>query len=222
MKAIPLLLIGAAGHCHSLLSVVHRQAVYKPVGLIDSVQPIGKLVHGLEVLGCEFDILTICKNLEIQHLFVALGDNTQRQRLTTVLRQSLPSCTFATLIDPSAVIAADASLGPGVAVMAQAHVGSGTRVGEGSLINTAASIDHDSELASFASLAPGAVSGGNVIIGKRTAIGLGARIIHRISIGADSVIGAGSLILNDLPDGIVAYGSPAVIIRKRGMGEPYL
>lgn len=222
MNTAALLLLGASGHCHALLSVIRRQAVYEPVGLLDSIQPIGSRIHGLPVLGREADAAALCGEHQIRDLFVALGDNFQRQQVSERLQRAVPDCRFAVLIDPSAVVAADACLAPGVAVMAQAHVGSGTLVGEGALINTSASIDHDGRLGAFASLAPGAITGGHVTIGSRTAIGLGARLIHRVCIGEDSVVGAGSLVLRDLPGGVVAYGSPALIARERAMDDPYL
>jgi sugar O-acyltransferase (sialic acid O-acetyltransferase NeuD family) len=222
MTAVPLLLVGASGHCRSLLTVIRRQAVYEPVGLIDSLQPVGSKVLGLPVLGREADALAITESHGISHLFIAVGDNFQRQRLSRLFSELVPACRFAVLIDPSAVVAADATLASGVAVMAHSYVGPGTRIDEGALINTAASIDHDSSLGAFASLAPGVITGGRVAVGARSAIGLGAHIIHGISIGADTVVGAGSLVLSELPEGIVAYGSPAMIVRTRTSDEPYL
>jgi acetyltransferase-like isoleucine patch superfamily enzyme len=61
-----------------------------------------------------------------------------------------------------------------------------------------------------------------VIVETKSFIGIGANIIHNISIGKDTVIGAGSLVCNDLPDNVVAYGSPAKIIRKRKLENKYL
>ena len=82
--------------------------------------------------------------------------------------------------------------------------------------------DHDSHLGAFASLAPGAITGGGVEIGARSFVGLGAQLIHGVSIGADTVVGAGALVLHPLPDGVVAYGAPARVIRSRQVSEPYL
>jgi acetyltransferase-like isoleucine patch superfamily enzyme len=36
------------------------------------------------------------------------------------------------------------------------------------------------------------------------------------------VVGAGSLVLKDLPAGVVGYGSPARVTRNRQTDEPYL
>jgi len=105
---------------------------------------------------------------------------------------------------------------PGAIVMA------GCRLAACSLVNTRASLDHDSVLAEGASLAPGAVTGGRVSIGRRSFIGMGAVVTQGIRIGEDTVLGAGALLLQDLPDRVVAYGSPARVVRTRAVDEAYL
>ena len=55
-----------------------------------------------------------------------------------------------------------------------------------------------------------------------TALGVGANVVHGTTIGADTVIGAGTLVLDDVPDRVVAYGVPAHVARERRPGEPYL
>jgi len=38
-------------------------------------------------------------------------------------------------------------------------------------------------------------------------------VLEDVNIGANALIGAGSLVLKDIPDGVVAYGSPAKVVR---------
>ncbi|WP_158217383.1 NeuD/PglB/VioB family sugar acetyltransferase [Synechococcus sp. MW101C3] len=222
MSEVPLLLFGAGGHAHALLAVLERHAGFTPVGLIDSFQTPGTLAHGIPVLGGESDLPQLCQSHGVHHLLVAIGANLQRQAITRRLAACLPDVMFPALIDPTAVVAADAHLGAGAVVMAQAHVGAGCELGEGVLVNTRASLDHDSRLDAFASLAPGVIAGGRVWIGERSAIGLGAMLRNDIGIGADTVVGAGSLVLGDLAAGVMAYGAPALVIRSRQPDEPYL
>ena len=72
------------------------------------------------------------------------------------------------------------------------------------------------------SIAPGATLGGNVRVGGGSAISLGVGVIHGITIGEDTVIGAGAVVVRDMPPGVVAYGVPARVIRTRARGERYL
>ncbi|WP_249356518.1 hypothetical protein [Maribacter sp. ACAM166] len=46
--------------------------------------------------------------------------------------------------------------------------------------------------------------------------------INGIALGSHTVIGAGALIIEDFGDKVIAYGSPAKVIRNRTIGEPYL
>lgn len=53
-----------------------------------------------------------------------------------------------------------------------------------------------------------------VIIGDRVWIGGGAIIMPGVTIGNDVVIGAGSVVTKDIPDHVIAYGSPCRVVRE--------
>ena len=48
---------------------------------------------------------------------------------------------------------------------------------------------------------------------KGAHVGLGANIIQGVTIGEHAVVGAGAVVLNDVPDHAVVVGNPAKIIR---------
>lgn len=39
-------------------------------------------------------------------------------------------------------------------------------------------------------------------------------ILGNVTIGKDTVIGAGSVVTKDIPDGVVAFGNPCRVIRE--------
>ncbi|MCC8016105.1 MAG: sugar O-acetyltransferase [Clostridiales bacterium] len=53
-------------------------------------------------------------------------------------------------------------------------------------------------------------------IGKNVWIGSGAQIMPGITIGDNAVIGAGSVVTNNIPSNVVAYGVPCRVIREIG------
>ena len=53
-----------------------------------------------------------------------------------------------------------------------------------------------------------------VHIGRNCWIGAGAIIMPGVSIGDDSVIGAGSVVTKDIPEGVVAVGNPCRVMRE--------
>lgn len=52
-----------------------------------------------------------------------------------------------------------------------------------------------------------------VVIGKRVWVGVGVTILAGVQIGDDAVIGAGSLVRGDVPEGAVVAGVPARVLR---------
>lgn len=214
--------VGSGGHAHSILAVIERQQKFMPIGFIDSYKAIGDSIHGFPVLGGLDDVAELCESQCVTRFVIAVGDNYSRSSLTKQIKKIVPVSDFPPLVDPTAVIASSATIDSGVVVMAQAHIGPGCILEEGVLINTKASLDHDSTVDSFASLAPGVVTGGGVRIGECSAICIGSKLLHRVSIGPHTVVGAGSLVLADLPARVVAYGSPASIVRTRMPDSSYL
>ncbi|WP_353477575.1 DapH/DapD/GlmU-related protein [Microbacterium sp. zg-YB36] len=57
-------------------------------------------------------------------------------------------------------------------------------------------------------------SGASPTLGDRCEVGAGAVLIGPISVGADAKIGAGSVVVKDVPEGTTAVGNPARIVRQ--------
>jgi len=53
-----------------------------------------------------------------------------------------------------------------------------------------------------------------VVIGSGTWCGACVTILPGVHIGKECVIGAGSVVTKDIPDGVLAYGNPCRVIRK--------
>ena len=154
--------------------------------------------------------------------FVAIGDNSVRQRVTLEFLEKNPRAKQSSLIHPTSVVSKDSSIGKGVVVMPLCVINHSAKIGDGVIINTRSSVDHDSNLQDFSSIAPGVSMGGNVWVGERSAVSIGATIKHGVRIGRDVVIGANSLVLSDIEDSCIAYGLPAKKIRERSRGDKYL
>ena len=58
-----------------------------------------------------------------------------------------------------------------------------------------------------------------IAIGDNVWLGAGAKVMDGVRIGASVVVGAGAVVTNDLPDGSVAVGIPARVVRTRGAVE---
>jgi acetyltransferase-like isoleucine patch superfamily enzyme len=59
-----------------------------------------------------------------------------------------------------------------------------------------------------------------IALGDNVWLGAGAKVLDGVRIGSNVVVGAGAVVTEDLPDGVVAAGLPARILRRRdGGGE---
>jgi sugar O-acyltransferase (sialic acid O-acetyltransferase NeuD family) len=192
------------------------------VGLIDSIKPAGDTSFDYPVVGTEAELPTLSKTLNLYGCFIAIGDNWQRHMLAEKIAGLTPDLAFISPVHPSAQIARGATIGRGTVVMPGAIVGSDSKIGDFCIINTKASLDHDCVMEDFSSLAPNATTGGNTTIGAFSAVSMGANVLHQRTIGKHSVIGAGALVLQDVPDFSIAYGVPAVVVKKRQAGDKYL
>ncbi len=56
-------------------------------------------------------------------------------------------------------------------------------------------------------------------VGEGTHVGIGACVIQGIKIGKWATIGAGAVIIKDVPDGAVVVGNPAKIIKMNNLQE---
>ena len=55
-----------------------------------------------------------------------------------------------------------------------------------------------------------------ITIGRRAWLGGGVIVVPGVSIGVDTVVGAGSVVVHDLPDGVLAVGNPCRVVRPLG------
>ncbi len=55
---------------------------------------------------------------------------------------------------------------------------------------------------------------GKVILTKNSKIGSHSTVLPGVTIGENSIIGAHSLVIEDIPDDVVAFGVPAKVVRR--------
>ena len=144
---------------------------------------------------------------------LGIGSNQARQKVYDKLKHAHVEVT--TLIHPSAVIAADVTIGEGSVIMPLAVVNAAARIGIAAIINTHSCVEHECRIAAFVHLSPHVALGGNVTVGPLTHVGIGSSVIQNITIGSDTVIAAGSTVIQDLPERVMAAGTPARIKKER-------
>jgi len=193
--------IGASGHAKVVIEIAEQQAVAVQ-HVYDSNPDIGTLA-GYKVLPQS----AIAGNNDAPFI-IAIGNNAVRKKLD----DSLP-VTFTTLIHPHTSISRRATAGAGTVIMAGVSVNSGTSIGRHCIINTNASVDHDCIIEDYVHISPNTGLAGNVFVGEGTHVGIGAQVIQGIRIGRWATVGAGTVVIRDIPDYAVVVGNPGRIIK---------
>ena len=199
-------IIGGGGHAKVVIESL-RASGHTVAAIVDA-DPTPRDVLGVPVVGDDLQLPAL-KERGLSQLFVAIGDNRLREKLGRKA-QGL-GFVLVNAIHPSAVISPSVKLGQGVAVMAGVAINADTDVGDLAIINTGAVVDHDGRLGVACHLGPASALAGGVTVGDRAFLGVGARAIPGVTIGVDTTVGAGGVVVRDLPDGVLAIGVPAKI-----------
>jgi sugar O-acyltransferase (sialic acid O-acetyltransferase NeuD family) len=146
---------------------------------------------------------------EDDQLFISIGNNYLRKKIS----QEYASESFINLFHSKSIINEDLIFGVGNVVMSGVCINSSVYIGNHCILNTSCVIEHDCVLENFVHISPNATLAGNVIVGEGSHIGIGALIIPGVKIGKWVTIGAGTVVLNDVPDYAVIVGNPGKIIR---------
>ena len=204
---LPLVIIGCSGHGRVIADTA--RALGQPLAcfLDDNFQ------NAPPALTVKGPVKELIPQLVGTHRFVVgIGDFRIRRTLSELVLAL--GGELATLIHPSAVIAADVTIGAGTVVMAGVVINTGTRIGRFAVINTRASVDHDNSVEDNVQIAPGATLAGTVICRRDAFIGSGATIIPKMEIGAGAIVAAGATVIRTVRPHTLVAGCPAVEIKK--------
>lgn len=205
-KGMKVIIIGAGGHAKVVIATAQAAGITVSGLYDDAPEMAGRFVLGVPVLGTTRDIDVA----EIDAAVLAIGNNATRRRLA----QAHSGLPWATLIHPAAVVHETARLGPGSVVFAGSVIQPEAEVGAHVIVNTCASVDHDCRIGDFVHIAPGARLAGNVRVGAGSLVGIGSCTAPNTNIGDWSIIGAGGAVTDEIPDGVLAAGVPARVVKR--------
>lgn len=140
---------------------------------------------------------------------VAIGNPHGRARVRIHDRLVEEGLAPVTLAHHTSWIADNAIIGIGSQIMAGAIVCEEAKLGRQCIVNTKASVDHECVLEDGVELAPAATLCGLVHAEKYAWICAGATVLPRVNVGADAIVGAGAVVIKDVPSGTTVLGIPA-------------
>lgn len=209
-----LVIVGAGGHGRELLDVIEavnaRTPTWRVLGFLDDGEPpLDRLARREVALLGGTDLLA---GLDADYV-VGVGDGEVRGHIDDAASSS--GHQAAVLVHPTASTGGDIGLEPGVVLCAGARVTTNVRLGRHTHLNIGAVVSHDSRVGDYVTLSPGALVNGNVVLEDRVLLGTAAVVTPGRRIGAGTWVGAGAVVVDDLPAGVVAIGVPARVRRER-------
>jgi sugar O-acyltransferase (sialic acid O-acetyltransferase NeuD family) len=171
---------------------------------------IGQRINGVPVVGPD-ELKTYLPDL---HAVVAIGDPGIKEH--AALEAEELGCRFATLIHPDVRYDLQTvTIGPGTIICASNVLTVNITIGAHVIVNLDCTIGHDCVIEDYVTISPGCHLSGYTTVRRGAYLGTGAVTIERHEIGARSIIGAGAVVVRDIPPDITAVGVPA---KAKGIG----
>lgn len=216
MKKI--LIVGAGGFGREVQWLIERINQCTPKWQIsgyldDGINP-GTEINGYPVIG-GIDKL---KDYEVNTAVVcAIGSAGIRKKLISRIKE-LGTFEFPNLIDPKVQMSQTVVLGEGNIICAGNILTVNIRIEDFVIINLSCTIGHDTVLRSFVTIYPGVNISGCTEMKSGSELGTGSKIIQGKTIGERTIIGAGAVIVNNIPADCTAMGIPAKPVKFHGGG----
>ncbi|NBB79072.1 MAG: hypothetical protein GVY36_06440 [Verrucomicrobia bacterium] len=116
---------------------------------------------------------------------------------------------FLTLVHPSVIMGQNIQLGQGVVLCPGVVLTCNIRVGDLALINCLSSAGHDALIGNWATISAHCDMTGQTELGEMAIMGSGARILPGKTVGPRALVGAGSVVLGNVPADSKVFGNPA-------------
>lgn len=195
-------LFGSSGHAKVIIDILKLQN--EEVYTIYDDNPRNNELLGIPVLDySKVDFID-----PINQLIIAIGDNSIRKDLASRWRG-----IYKIAIHPHAVVSSYVKINQGTVVMACAVINPGAIIGKHVIINTGAIVEHDCVIKDYVHISPKAALAGNVFVDEGTQVGINSSVRQGIKIGKWATIGAGAVVVKDVPDYAVVIGNPGRILK---------
>ena len=173
----------------------------------------GQIIDGVKIKGSIKDAIENESKTDTS-VFVPIGNNPVRIKiLKEFVLNGFDTPSFIhenTIIHSSVKIGNAVYILPGTCIMPLSDIGDYT------MISMGVNIAHHNTIGEGCFFSQGTNIGASIYIKDRAYVGISATLMTGVkSIGADCLVGAGAVVIKDVPDKAVVAGVPAKIIRYK-------
>lgn len=214
-----IVIIGAGGFGRETAFLVEEINRQKPcwelLGFLDeNVAMHGKSLNGYSVLGG----LDWCLDHSNTAFACAIGNPQSRKKVVGILKQS--GTQFPNLIHPNVINYPGNILKAGNIIHPGNIINVNVSVGNYVCFEMGSTIGHDVVIQDLVSVMPGVNVAGNVVLEEGCFLGTGCSIIQGKRIGKWSIVGAGSVVIDDVPPYSTVVGVPARVVHTASVILP--
>lgn len=119
---------------------------------------------------------------------------------------------FTRVVHESCIVGRRVELGEGVVLCPRVILTCDIEIGPNSALNVQTAVGHDARIGADCQLSSFCDVTGYVRLGDRVMLGSRSSIIPGKTIGDEAVIGAGSVVVADVPSRVTVFGNPAKIL----------
>ena len=215
MKKEKIVIIGAGQHARVVLYNIEEQNKYEVIGYLDSDDNrIGDIFEGKKILGNyqKENLKEFSKKIGTNKFFIGFGNMKYRKKVFDYFINN--GWEAVNIIHPNAVVSKNARLGKGILIECGCLITPNPVIGDNVVVNTGSQVNHDNIIEDNVYIASGVILSGGIKIGENTLLDDGVIVTLGCSVGKNSLIGAGAVVTKNIPDEVVAYGSPCKVIRE--------
>ena len=210
---LSLAVVGAGGHCTSLMDVIECIEFFELKGIIAKEIKVGNHINGYPVIGEDKDFQRF---QELGFAFAIGIGQIKSHFLRKRIFDQLVNLTalLPNIISPYARVSPRSQMGIGNSIMHNVVINANVSVGDNCIINSKALVEHDAIIGSNTHISTGAIINGDVKVGDNCFIGSGAVIANGINICNNVIIGAGAVVVRDIDIQGVYVGNPLRCLNK--------
>ena len=151
---------------------------------------------------------------EEHHIFAAIGYKSVRTHKVLFEKIAQLSFPLASYISTKAIVDSSCKIGVNCLILPGVILEPNTIIKENCFINSGAIVCHHTLVRAHCILAAGSLIGGHTTIGESSLIGFNATVAELLHVADETLLGAGSLLLQNTDACTMYVGTPANEIRK--------
>ena len=209
MKSV---IIGAGTYGEVYLSYLQEAGVDIVGFLDDDPKYIGQSVLGVPILGGVSRLIDLKETKGVEAVYCPLGNNKLRVKFLSMAKEM--GYKTPNYIHPSVCISPNVTIGEGVYILLGVRIMPHTVIHNYVMISMGVLLAHHNILEDGVFLSTGCNFGASIHAHKYAYCGIGSTIMTGLhELGEDCLIGAGAVVIKDVPDRAIMAGVPAKVLR---------